>query len=128
MHAVPEDIAVDARAKIMWGESPEKIQAYLMSKNVGEKDAAALMAEILAERSATIRADGLKKIWIGSAFVAAPILYYFVTHLWIGYWNLKAFAGLVVLAAIGLVKLTSGIGMVLRPSATRGSLANATEV
>lgn len=128
MHAIPELIAVEARAKIMWGESPEKIRAYLMSKNVGEKDAAALLDEIVSERAASIRADGLKKIWLGGVFVAAPIVYYFVTHLYVGYWSLKFFAALIVLAAVGIAKLTSGISMVLRPRAVRGDLANASDI
>lgn len=128
MHAVPEPIAIEARAKIMWGESPEKVRDYLMSKSVGEKDAALLLEEVIAERAASIRSDGLKKIWHGSAFVAAPIAYYVVTHLWIGYWSLKFFAGLIVLAVIGLAKLTSGISMVLKPRAVHGGLASATDV
>jgi len=127
MHAIPEPIAVDARAKIMWGEPPDKVRDYLMSKHVGEKDAALLLEEVMAERAASIRSDEMKKVWLGSAFIAAPIAYYFVTHLWIGYWSLKFFAGLIVLGAVGLAKLTSGISMVLRPRAVRGDLANATD-
>lgn len=127
MHAIPEPVAVEARAKIMWGESPDKVRDFLMSKHVGEKDAAVLLEEIVAERAASIRSDGIRKIGWGSAFVAAPIAYYFVTHLWIGYWSYKFFAVLIVLAAIGLAKLTSGISMVLRPRAVRGDLANATD-
>jgi hypothetical protein len=128
MHTIPEPIAVEARAKIIWGESPEKVRDYLMSKNVGEKDAAVLLEEVMAERAASIRSDGMKKIWLGSAFVAAPIIYYFVTHLWVGYWSLKLFAGLVVLAAVGIAKLTTGISLVLKPRAVRGDLANSTDV
>jgi hypothetical protein len=128
MHTIPEPIAIEARAKIMWGEPPVKVRAYLMSKNVGEKEAAVLLEEVMTERAASIRSDGMKKIWLGSAFIAAPVIYYFVTHLWIGYWSLKLFAGLVVLAAVGLAKLTSGVSLVLRPRAVRGDLANSTDV
>lgn len=126
MHAVPEPIAIEARAKITWGEPPEKVRAYLMSKNVGEKDAATLLEELVAERAASIRSDGLKKAALGAVMAAAPVAYYFVTHLWFEHWDLKLFAGFIVLGAIGVAKLTSGASMVLRPRAVRGDLANST--
>lgn len=128
MHAVPEHIAIEARAKIIWGEPPEKVRAYLMSKNVGEKDATTLLDELEAERAASIRSDGFKKVALGTAMGAAPVAYYFVTHLWFDYWNLKFFAALVVLGALGVAKLTSGASMVLRPRAVRGDLANRSDL
>lgn len=112
----------------MWGEPPEKVRDYLISKNVGEKDASALLDEVMTERAASIRSDGVKKIWLGITSIAAPITYYFITHFWLGYWDLKLFSGLIVLGAVGLAKLTSGISMVLRPRAIRGDLANATDI
>lgn len=127
VHAVPEPIAIEARAKLFWGESPAKVQAFLLGKNVGEKDAGELVKTLVAERAATIRSDGIRKICWGASFIAAPITYYLVTHLWVGYWNLKAFAGLLVLGAIGIAKLTQGVGMTLRPKAITGDLSNAAD-
>jgi hypothetical protein len=126
MHAIPEPIAVEARAKIMWGESPAKVHAFLMSKNVGEKDATTLLEEVITERAETVRSDGTKKLWIGGLFVAAPIAYYFVSHA-VGYWSLKFFAGLIVLGAVGIAKVTKGVSMVFRPRAVTGDLSNAAE-
>ncbi len=80
MPAIPEPIAVEARAKIIWGESVDKVRAFLRAKNIGEQDAAVLIEEIMAERTEQIRDDGKKKLWIGSAFVAAPIVFYFVSE------------------------------------------------
>ncbi|HWA26190.1 MAG TPA: hypothetical protein VG734_11045 [Lacunisphaera sp.] len=127
-HSVPDSIAIEARAKILWGEPIEKVREYLMGKNVGEKDAGALLEELMAERAASIRSDGFGKIWAGAASVAAPVAYYFATHVWIGYWNHKLFAALVVLAAVGVIKLVSGISMVIRPGAVRGDLSGAADM
>src|SRR5437868_6150716 len=124
MHAIPEPIVVDARAKITWGESPEKVLAFLQSKSIGDKDAFELIEELHKERAASIRADGIRKTWIGVLFVLAPVAYYFAS-MFIGYWSMKFFAALIVLGAVGLAKITSGLSMVLRPRAITGDLANA---
>ena len=57
-------------------------------------------------------------------FVLAPVAYYFVS-MFIGYWSVKFFAGLIVLGAIGLAKITSGLSMILRPRTVTADLANA---
>lgn len=124
MHAIPEPIVVDARAKIFWGESPGKVLAFLQSKSVGDKDAFALIEELQQERAASIRADGIKKTWIGVLFVLAPAAYYFAS-MYVGYWSMKFFAALIVLGAVGLAKITHGLSMILRPRAVTGDLANA---
>ena len=124
MHAIPEPLVIDARAKIIWGESPEKVLAFLQSKSVGDKDAFELIEELMKERADSIRDDGVKKAWVGVLFVLAPIVYYFVS-MFIGYWSMKFFAALIVLGAVGLAKITSGLSMVLRPRAVTGDLANA---
>jgi len=128
VHFIPEPIAVEARAKITWGEPPEKVRAFLMTKGIGEKDAASLLQELLTERAASIRSDGMKKVWLGGAFIVAPVAYYFVTHFWIGYWDLKFFAALIVVGVVGLAKATTGFSMVIRPQAVRGDLANSTDI
>jgi hypothetical protein len=124
MHAIPEPVVVEARAKIVWGESSAKVLAFLQTKGVGDKDALALIEELMKERAASIREDGIKKTWIGALFILAPVAYYYAS-LFIGYWSLKFFAALIVLGAVGLAKLTSGLSMVFRPRAVTGDLANA---
>jgi hypothetical protein len=124
MHTIPEPVVVEAQAKIVWGESSEKVLAYLQTKGVGDKQASALIEELMKERAASIREDGIKKTWIGALFVLAPIAYYFVSLL-IGYWSLKFFSALIVLGAVGLAKITNGLSMVLRPRSIKGDLANA---
>ena len=124
MHAIPEPLVIDARAKIIWGESPAKVLAFLQSKSVGDKDAFELIEELMKERAASIRAEGLKKTWIGVLLVLAPVVYYYATR-FLGHWSLEFFAALIVLGAVGLAKITKGLSMVLRPRAVTGDLANA---
>lgn len=123
MQAIPEPVIVEARAEIIWGKSPEKVLVLLQSKGVGDKEALALIEELMAERAAMIRDDGRKKIGWGIVFVAAPVTYYFA-GLWMGFWFLKLLAALIVLGLYGVGKITTGVGMVTRPGKVRGDLAN----
>ncbi len=127
MPEVPEPIAVEARAKIMWGESPAKVHAFLISKNVGEQDAAVLLEAIIAERAESIRSDGTKKIWIGALCVAVPIAYYLVTHFLLGHWTLRGFTAPVVLGVVGIAMITQGVFMVFRSKTMSGDLSNAAD-
>ena len=127
MNPIPEPIAVEARAKIMWGESQEKVRAFLIAKNVDAPDAGALLEEIAAERAESIRRDGTKKIGLGALYVAVPIAYYLLAHHILGYWSVKGFAALIVLGAVGLAKITQGLPMVFRPRTVAGDLSNATD-
>jgi hypothetical protein len=123
MQHIPETVAVEARAEITWGKSPEQVLAMLQAKGVGDKDALALIEELMKERAASIRGDGVKKTVIGSLFCLAPVSYYFVS-VWLGSLNLKFFAGLLVVGVIGIAKLTNGLSMLLRPGSVTGDLAN----
>lgn len=123
MQTIPEPVIVEARAEIIWGKSREKVLALLQQKGIGDKDALALIDELMAERAAIIRDEGRKKIGWGIAFVAAPVTYYFVGLL-MGFWFMKLLAALIVLGVYGVGKITTGVGMVTRPGRVRGDLAN----
>jgi hypothetical protein len=124
MSAIPEPVVVEARAKIIWGESTQKVLTYLQSKSVGDKEASVLLEDLMKERAASIRTDGVKKVWIGVLFVLAPVAYYLVSK-FVGFWSLKLFSGLIVLGIVGIAKLSSGLSMILKPRAVKGDLSNA---
>lgn len=124
---IPPAVVIDARAKIIWGESPEKVRMFLQAQGVGDQEALALIEACIKERAASIREDGIKKAWAGALFVLAPVAYYYGSQA-IGFWSLKLFAGLIVLGAVGAAKITNGLSLALRPRATKGDLApSATE-
>ena len=124
MQEIPEAIAVEARAEIVWGKSPQRVLEFLQSNGVGDKSALALIEALMSERAEMIRADGIRKMAWGVVFALTPICYYLFS-MWFGYWSLKLFAGLIVLGVYGLGKLANGITMALRPRSVPGDLANA---
>jgi hypothetical protein len=121
---ISQKLKIDARAEIIWGRKPEQVLAMLRQKSIGEKDATALIEELMAERAAMIRADGVKKSIFGALFTLAPVAYYFFS-MWLADMSIKLFAALLVLGAYGIGKLTNGLTMVFRPRAITVDLANA---
>jgi hypothetical protein len=121
---ITEQLKVDARAEVIWGRKPKEIVTMLRGKGVSEKDALALIEELMTERATLIRADGIKKSVLGGLFTLAPVAYYFFT-VWMNDMSIKLFAALLVLGAYGLGKLTNGLTMVFRPRTVTASLANA---
>lgn len=67
----------EARAKISWGDSPPSVIAYLKVQGFSAEDAAAMVQEMYAERTTTIRANGIRKIAIGSGLICVPIASFF---------------------------------------------------
>ena len=120
---IPDPIAVEARAKLMWGESPAKVKAYLEEKKVGPAESEALIESILAENAEATRRTCWIRIVMGTLLMLAPLAYYMVTRL-VGFIQLKLFAALIVLGVIGIARATNGLSMVLRPRKVTYSLAD----
>lgn len=122
MNTIPEPIAVEARAKLMWGENPEKVRAFLESKKIAPADAEALIEKVAAESAEATRAEGKKKAGWGVLFLLAPVIYYFVAVA-LGSLMVKLFAALIVLGVIGIAQITKGLSMALRPRAVKENLS-----
>jgi hypothetical protein len=66
----PNTILSEARAKIIWGESPSSVRDDLISHGLSSAEADAKIKEFKVERNATIRKVGLKSTIIGAVLVA----------------------------------------------------------
>ena len=124
MQAIPEAVVVDVRAKITWGENPEKVLLFLRAKNIKEEDAIALIKSIVTERAWSVRGYGLRKACFGVLFVLVPIGHYYLTK-HSGQGSLFITAGSYVVGAYGVGKISNGLGMILRPRAYTADLSGA---
>lgn len=127
MGAVPESVAVEARAKIFWGASPDAVLAFLKSNNVEEKDARALIEAVLTERAEEVRSEGVRKIWSGALLVLVPIGYYVVAWVLLGFLLVKLFAALILVGLFGVARLAKGLSMATNPRSIGGDLSNPDE-
>ena len=124
MHSIPEAVAVEARAKIIWGASTDSVLKFLKDQNVTEKDAMALLEEILTERAEMVRSEGITKIWSGALLVMVPVGYFCIALL-LGSLRVRLFAALILVGLYGAARLTRGLLMVRNPRSVSGDLSNA---
>jgi len=103
--AVPESVAVEARAKIFWGASPDTVLQFLKSNYVEENDARALIEAVLTERAESVRSEGLTKIWSGALLALVPITYYLISWVLLGFLLLKLFTALILIGLFGVARL-----------------------
>lgn len=123
-HAAPIDPQAEheARAKILWGDEPEEVIKYLVIKGVHPDQATALVQVMSKERTSTIRANGIRKIFIGAGMVCVPIVA-LVIFLSIGYILLKVFAITIMIGVWGLWVILKGTFMILAPKSEAGDVA-----
>jgi hypothetical protein len=124
MASIPESVASEARAKLIWGASPDTVLKLLKSNNVEEKDARALIEEVLTERAKVVRSEGMTKIWTGALLVIVPVSYYVVSWVLIGFLLVKLFIGLILVGLFGVFRLATGLSMVANPRSISGDLSN----
>ena len=112
----------EARAKVSWGDSQEEVIKFLMIQGLGYDEAVAMVQPMYQERAATIRANGIKKIFVGAALVCVPIVAFFI-FMSVGYIPLKIFAVTVMVGLWGAWMILKGIIMMLAPKSEPGDVA-----
>jgi len=113
----------EARAKIFWGDPPEKVIAFLLIQGFSREEASSLVGDLFRERAATVRGNGIKKIFTGIGLIAVPIVS-LIIFLMIGVIPLKIFGLTLAVGCWGVWMLINGIIMVVAPKAEHGDLAD----
>ena len=113
----------EARAKAMWGDSKEQVIGYLMIQGFTLPEATELVTKLFKERTAAVRANGIRKIIIGIGLMCVPIIG-LVVFLSIGVIPLKLFAVLIMIGLYGAWLVLNGILMAVAPKSERGDVAD----
>jgi hypothetical protein len=122
----PNTILSEARAKIIWGESPSSVRDDLISHGLSSAEADAKTKEFKVERNATIRKVGLKSTIVGAALllVTGGICYVYFKNPKFN-WNryaLRSIATIVLVGLYGCWKLFNGIIYLVRPQSEDKSI------
>ena len=128
-----EQVLIEARAKIIWGEPVADVRSFLLANGVPDADAAVAVKGFIAERNAEIRKIGIRKIVIGAGLAISMVLLF--------YWEYKhefavgigprsrgsalGFTGFGII--YGLWKLVDGIFDLVRPQTEEGSISDMTD-
>ena len=121
----PSQAETEARAKIIWGESPESVMEFLRGKGCSPYEARDLVDSFLQERRASLRQEGFKKVALGSALLAASIIgCVIILTIQLDHIETGKAIGLIALPGVyGAWKLIDGATLILSPDTTRGDLA-----
>ncbi len=139
MSVTADKVILEARARIIWGESFSSVRAFLVSNGISESDADAQIQEFAIERNREIRSIGIRSVVVGVLVTcsAGGVLYWIAT--WIlppgaarvyGLGGNSVITGVIVLVAIavyGLWRLVKGIVDLVRPQSEHKSTADISE-
>ena len=120
----PDKLITEARARIIWGDSPSSVREFLVTNGISGAEADSKIKEFNAERNAEIRKIGIRNICIGmplltASGVAAYLLFPYIAN---GSGIATGFGLVVIGTIIGLWKLIVGIFYLLRPQSEHESI------
>lgn len=109
----------EARAKMLWGDSYEEVFKFLRMQGYSHAEASAAATEMFQERVATIRANGIRKIVIGSILVCVPVML-FLVMLGTGFIFMRLLALPIMAGIYGVWLVVKGTLMLLAPKSEAG--------
>jgi hypothetical protein len=124
-----DQVIMEARARIIWGESSSSVHDFLTSNGVPEAIADAKLVEFVLERSRELRRIGLRDLLVGIVLVSVSgITSYLLLSVarlgggWLTSGSLKV-DGLALLAgAYGLWKIGRGVVYLVGPQSGNKSI------
>ena len=126
------DLIVEARARITWGEEAHSVLLFLISNGMSEDEANALINDLTLDRHLEIRKLGIKDVFIGISLLGAVgvYLYLFIDSAmdstirdrrrdgWYAFFIILALYSFFY----GLWRLMNGIIRLVRPKHDEGSI------
>jgi hypothetical protein len=119
-----EQVIIEARARIIWGDSVASVREYLVSNGISSPEADIKVAEFCLERNRELRQMGFRNLLIGILLVASSgiALWLILPRGYIGSAWVKSAALVLMAGCYGLWKLWVGISYLIRPQSEHKSL------
>ena len=115
-----EQAALEAKAKVLWGEAQDSVVKYLMMQSYSYQEASDLVAEYYKARLADLRKKGIGKIIQGVALMAIPTVWLLLGLVWIS----VILTGIICMGGVlGFYLLITGIIMMAAPKMESGDVA-----
>ena len=129
---ITDDLIVEARARIIWGDDPASVRYFLTSNGVAAVEADAKIEELRLERNAEIRKLGIRDVLIGVALIAPAILFscmlFARSHIpSLTVRSGKGYGVLALAVLYGLWRLVNGVIRLARPKSEHGSIPDISE-
>lgn len=107
----------------MWGDSQDDVTKYLMMQGFSHQEALDIVKLIFQERAAAVRANGIRKIFVGCGLICVPIIALLI-FLHIGVIPMKLFGLTLMVGFYGLWLVINGILMAVAPKSEQGDVAD----
>jgi hypothetical protein len=111
----------EAKAKIIWGDSEQEVIGHLRINGFTIEEAQEIVRAAIKDRAATVRADGIRKIFKGIGLMCVPVVA-LITMASIGVILISILALAVMTGLYGLWLLANGILMALAPKSEKGDI------
>jgi hypothetical protein len=115
-----DQLATEAQARIIWGDSPESVEQLLRSEGCSRTEAQDLVAACIQERHDYLKGKARKKAWIGFGAVLLSLL----AFLWLIYFPgddslmaEKTLGKTISLGITGIISMISGVFLIFFPDA-----------
>jgi hypothetical protein len=120
----PDTLITEARARIIWGDSPSSVREFLISNGMSGAEADIRIKEFNVERNTEIRRIGFRNILIGAPLLAVSgvAAYLIFSRIAGGYAIAKCFGFVVIGVMFGLWKLIVGIIYLVCPQTEHKSI------
>jgi len=130
--AKPQEQAVwDARARILWGDTPEKVAPMLAEAGLSSNQIDLITIVLRSERAQIVRQVGMRNTIVGGAMLGGAILAMIAIGLiaddTVVKGMAKVFAMLMVVAGIGLFILIKGALRLMQGADHRGPAETASD-
>ncbi len=124
MNNATDRIMTDARARIIWGESPKSVRDFLVSNGVSVDAADTKVLEFELERNRELRRIGLRNVLVGGVLTAAAsIALYLSSSIASATSGIVRALAVVLLAGLyGCWKLIKGLVYLLHPQSEHKSI------
>ena len=124
MSMSPDKIISEARARVIWGESPLNVRDFLISNGLSAAVAEAKLKEFEFERNQELRKMGLRNALIGGILAGAAGVALYVSFAIANASSgiIKALAVVALAGIYGLWRLMKGLVYLLRPQSEHGSI------
>jgi hypothetical protein len=113
----------EARAKAMWGDSQDQITGYLLLQGFSHPEAMELATKLFKERTSAVRANGIRKFFIGFGLIWVPVIAFIIFRS-IGFMPLKLMGACILVGVYGAYLALNGILMAVAPKSERGDVAD----
>ena len=113
----------EARAKAMWGDSQDQVTGYLLLQGFDREEAFEIANTLFKERAAAVRANGIRKFFIGFGLMWVPVIAFIIFRS-IGYMPLKIMGAAILAGVYGVYLEIMGILMAVAPKSEKGDVAD----